>query len=143
MELGTFGAVFAFALELERRAQAFYEAVPADLARSYRPLAAGSRKRLGRLERARQEGISEMILEAITGLHSEDYEVPSEGAAGEEAWRGAAVALEATAARFYRAAAAKMPIAEAARLFQRMAQENDQRLEQAQALNNPSPPMRV
>ena len=137
MELGTFGALFAFALELERRALAFYEAAPASLAAEARPLAAGSRKRLGRLERARQEGISEMILEAITGLRSEDYAPPAEAGA----WPDVAAALEGTAARFYRDAAAKVPIAETARLFARLAEENDQRGQELR--RNPPPPAGV
>jgi len=121
MELGTFGAILTFAMELEGQAAAFYErAAEHDPAGPYHTRARQARKRVVRLERARREGVSEMILEAIHGLSSEDYQVePDPGAALE----AQAALLEATAARFYRDAAAKIPIPEIERLFRRMARD--------------------
>jgi rubrerythrin len=129
MELGTFGAILNFAMELEKQAADFYEAgIPGERADVFRSLARSARKRLGRLEQARRELVAEMILESITGLASDVYDVTLGPAAGEADRRRQACALEEAAASFYRDAAAKMPIREVVRLFRRMAAENEQHL---------------
>jgi len=128
VDLGTFGAVLAFALRLEERAAAFYEAgAQSGLAEVFGELARGSRKRLRRLEQARRELVNEMILEPIAGLSGADYQVDLDAGGGDEDRLRQARALEETSARFYRDAAAKMPIREVVRLFERMARENDRR----------------
>ncbi len=130
MELGTFGAIFRFAIELERQAADFYEAAAqGDVEDSFREMARGSRKRLRRLEQARQEGVAEMILESIEGLDSDSYPVDLTPDAEMSQRLHQAIALEETTALFYRDAAAKMPIQEIVRLFQRLAKENVQRQE--------------
>jgi rubrerythrin len=128
MELGTFGAILGFALDLEERAAGFYEAVAqGEREGAFQDLAKGTHKRLERLERARREGVAEMILESITGLSDDAYQVDLAPGAGEVDRLRQAIALEETAARFYRDAAAKMPIKEIVRLFERLAKENDKR----------------
>ena len=125
MDLGTFGAILGFALQIEKQAAVLYEGeAPPDKQALFQELARGSRKRLERLERARREGVTEMILESITGLDSADFELDL----GEEIdpLRQAA-ALEERAGRFFERAAEKMPVRGVARLFQRLAQENAQR----------------
>jgi len=89
--------------------------------------ARGTRKRLRRLERARREMISEMLLESIVGLESDNYAVAPDGESDEGALSRQAQYLEATCARFYRDAAAKLPIKEVVRVFERLARENEQR----------------
>jgi rubrerythrin len=123
MELGTFGAILGFALQIEEQAAEFYKTAPGDHpSELFADLARGARKRLARLERARREGVAEMILEPITGLDSDDYAVVlNPGMAPTEQAR----VLEKAAAQFYRDAASKMPIREVVRLFERMAREND------------------
>jgi len=128
VELGTFGAILKFALELEERAAAFYEAgARGRLAEDFAELARGSRKRHRRLEQARRELVNEMILESITGLEGEAYTVDLDATVDEAERLRQAERLEETAARFYRDAAAKMPIREIVRLFERLARENDRR----------------
>ncbi len=128
MELGTFGAVLKFALELEERAATFYEAgAEGGLAEVFGDLARGSRKRVRRLEQARRELVNEMILESITELDEEEYRVELDVGAEEPERLRQARALEETAARFYRDAASRMPIREVVRLFERLARENDKR----------------
>jgi len=128
VELGTFGAILKFALEMEERAAAFYEAgARGGLAEPFAELARGSRKRHRRLEQARRELVNEMILESITGLKGEAYAVDLDAMVDEAERRRQAELLEETAARFYRDAAAKMPIREIVRLFRRLARENEQR----------------
>ena len=128
MQLGTFGAILGFALELEEQAAEFYgEAAQGRLEELFRQLMQGSRKRLSRLERARREGVSEMILESITGLDSDAYCVELDPEVDEAERLRQAVALEETIHRFYQDAAKKMPIMEIVRLFQRLTKENEQR----------------
>ncbi|MEW6716903.1 MAG: hypothetical protein AB1345_05315 [Chloroflexota bacterium] len=68
MELGTFGAILGWALELEGQAIAFYEkCARGRLEDTFNTLAQGSRRRLKRLEQARRELVAEIILESITG----------------------------------------------------------------------------
>ena len=128
MELGTFGAILRFAMDLEQQAADFYEgAAGGGLEETFRELARGARKRLGRLERARREMVAEMILESITGLDGDAYRADLAPAASEAELLRQGQALEETSARFYRDAADKMPIREVVRLFQRLARENEQR----------------
>ena len=129
MELGTFGAILRFAMELEEQAGRFYkEAGQGELEGTFDGRAQSARKRLRRLERARREMVSEMLLESISDLDSDDYTVVLDAGAGEGELLRRARYLEATCARFYRDAAAKMPIREVVRLFERLARENEQRL---------------
>ena len=126
MELGTFGAIMSFALELEERASRFYEeAAKGRLEETFRQLAQTSRKRLKRLERARRELVSEMILESITGLDGDDYRVDLRSGGDEAGLVCQAEALEDAAVCFYQDAADKMPIREIARLFRQLARENE------------------
>ena len=128
MELGTFGAILRFAMDLEQRAADFYEeADGSELEEVFRELARGSRKRRNRLERARREMVVEMVLESITGLDGDAYGVNLDSEVDETGWLRQARALEETSARFYRDAADKMPIREVVRLFQRLVRENEQR----------------
>lgn len=128
MQLGTFGAILRFAMELESQAADFYEAAgQGELTDSFQEMARICRKRVSRLERARREGIAEMILESIEGLDSSSYPVDLTADGDTDQRLQQAIALEEMASRFYRDAAAKMPIQEIVRLFQRLADENIQR----------------
>ena len=128
MELGTFGAILRFAMDLEEQAVGFYEGTArGGLEETFGELAQGSGKRLRRLERARREMVAEMILESITGLDGDAYHVDLDPGTDEVSLVQQAQALEKVAARFYRDAAEKMPIREVVRLFQRLARENEQR----------------
>ena len=122
MQLGTFGAIFSFALELEQQAVDFYEsAAQGSLEATFTGRAEKGRKRISRLERARQEQVAEMILESIVGLDGDDYPIQPE--AGEAVAQ--AIELEETLRRYYVDASAKMPVREVARLFDRMARESE------------------
>jgi rubrerythrin len=126
MELGTFGAIMTFAMELEKRGVTLYgeseSEIPEELQKE---LLRGSRKRLKRLERAKREGVAEMILESITGLSDTAYQVEDAPSRIE-----LAVNFEETSARFFRAAAEKLPIREISRLLTRLAAENEARIKQ-------------
>jgi rubrerythrin len=128
MQLGTFGAILGFALEMEEQAAQFYEAsARGELEQLFRQLMRGSRKRFTRLERARREGVSEMILESITGFDGDAYQVELDPEASKVGRQRQAIALEETTQRYYQDAAEKMPILEIVRLFHRLTKENEQR----------------
>jgi len=128
MELGTFGAIMRFAIELEQQAAAFYESgARGDTESVFRRLARQSRKRARRLERARRESISEMILESIVGLEAENYIVDADPELDRDARLAQGIALEQVQARYYNEAGEKIPILGVARLFRRMAEENEKR----------------
>ena len=125
MELGTFGAILGFAMDLEERAATFYgRAAPGGLGRVFDKRAQDVKKRLRRLERARRELVSEMILGSITGLDGDNYRVTLDAVADEATLLAQARDLEAASTRFYRDAATKMPIREVARLLKRLADEH-------------------
>lgn len=126
MQLGTFGAIFTFALELEQQAVDFYDsAAQGSLEATFTGRAQKGRKRITRLERARQEGVAEMILESIVGLDGDDYPIEAQPQTDEAGLLAQAIELEETLRRYYVDASAKMPVREVARLFDRMARESD------------------
>ncbi len=102
-EINNFGAVIAHALELEQTLAALAEAA-GDEAR-----AADSRRRARELTRIRQEAISEMILEPLSGIE----EISLDGLDPEEAVRRIAA--------FYENAAEHMSIPDVARALRRLA----------------------
>jgi hypothetical protein len=69
MGLGTFGAIFKFAIEFEQACAKYYREVGDE----WTSLAAGAHKRAARLECVRREMVTEMILEPLTDRRSEDY----------------------------------------------------------------------
>jgi rubrerythrin len=125
MQLGTFGAILSFAIELEEQAETFYEkAASAVPDRIYSKLARSARKRAKRLERTRREGVAEMILESITGLDGNDYRFEYSSSTDATELKAQALALESNAQRFYMDAETKLPIKEVARSLNRLAEEN-------------------
>jgi rubrerythrin len=137
MDLATFGAILSHALDLEGRAAAFYEqGAQGELEEFFSDLAKGSEKRARRAERTRREGVAEMILEPITGMNSEAYEVDLEAPDDPGERLEKALALETASERFYRDASEKMPVREVARTFQRMAKENQSRQKRLEAFQS-------
>ncbi|MBN1964667.1 MAG: hypothetical protein JW910_08475 [Anaerolineae bacterium] len=139
MQLGTFAAVFEAALALEDHLAARYQAQsaaqPAAVAAAYRDLAADNTQRHKRLERVRRETVTEMILIPITDLVlGDDLAALAEADPGAPLPLAAARSVEASAQRFYEAAAAQIGQDEAARALQRMAKGNSKRLAQLETL---------
>jgi hypothetical protein len=118
MELNTLGAVVRFAISLEMQADSRY--VEWELARasdSVSEARAAAQRNLRALERIRREQVNEMLLEALTGLDSDEYELEAGAAIS-------ASSLESGLERFYRAAAARLSIPEVARSFARLADQH-------------------
>ncbi|MHB0877879.1 MAG: hypothetical protein ACYC5O_17715 [Anaerolineae bacterium] len=132
-ELGTFGAVVGFAIELEKHAVGFYQGLEEAGMEGAAAQAAGAlsrahKKRQQLLEQMRRENVTEMILEPIHGLHREEWLVAPVTSAG------GAVALERHIAGFCLAAAEKVSIPQVARQFRRLAAESETLEAQARQL---------
>ena len=138
MELGTLGAILKFALELEEKAQEFYQEAARRVSQPrlrelFQEYARRGRKRRQLLERTRRENTAEMILEPITGFFSEDYEPDCtlpEGISSAEVLEKAR-ALEEKTARFYEVAAGKVGITEVTRAFRKLGRENTERMSES------------
>jgi rubrerythrin len=129
MQLGTFGAVISFALALETQAFEFYEGLNQDVfSQSGHQLLKGSQKRLNRLRRIRQELVTEMILEPITGVDSDDYVLNVLDSSDPSEVLNQALRLEENMRRFYTTTAPLIPMKEVERAFLRLAKENETRL---------------
>ena len=131
MELGTFGAVFTFAIHLEENSAQFYEDAVGVLEsleakKLFSSLGAGARKRKKKVERARQEFVREAILVHVTGLSQNDYLIELESLHGmkEHQILEAALAIEKNRQRFYNNASKKIGQPDVSRTFKRLAKEN-------------------
>lgn len=134
MELGTFGAVLKFAMELEEKAISFYEAARSKSSKvdHFESLVRRGQKRLKTLERVRRENTTEMILEPIAGLDPNAYkpEISIPDGADEKAIRSMAVAMETKLQEFYTDAAVKVEfLIEAAYSLEALADENEDALQ--------------
>jgi hypothetical protein len=139
MELGTFGAVFNAAIEIETHLAQRYDAQSAnhtgEVQDAYRALAKGSEKRLKRLERVRRETVTEMILEPIRDLRlSDDLAALADIDSSAPLSPADAHQLELSAGAFYDKAAKKIGLAEAARALHRLGKENLKRAERLQQI---------
>ncbi len=111
--LTNFGAIFAFAIDLETQLGAYYQAA------GLSDLAAAADKRRTNLERVRRENITEIKLEPIDDLDADDFTFDLTDSSP-EGLRAAA----ATAARFYDSAAPKLNVREAQRALERCAKQH-------------------
>jgi hypothetical protein len=111
--LNSFGAVFAFAIDLETKLRDYY------LSAGDSAVAAECDKRRVNLERVRRENVTEIKLEAIEGLDEENYALTltDTSEVGQRA-------NHAAAARFYEQAAPKLNVREAQRALERCAKQH-------------------
>lgn len=132
-ECTTFGSVIRFALELEKGASGVYEELlkepkAAAAAETFRALAAAHKKRGELLEFTRQQKLNEMILEPIEDIKRENYLIETKTPKGVDVKAAAKFAskIEETSSKFYidSAKIAKMLMAEAARIMDKLGKEN-------------------
>jgi rubrerythrin len=131
VSLNTFGAIVTFAIDLEGAMQRFYEeasAVGGDAAETFENYAKKSAKRRQRLIAVRQDNVTEMVLEPISGLNQIDYEPKAATPTDQASALAEAIRLEQRAERFYMDAGPKLNVTEPRRAFQKLAQENTERL---------------
>lgn len=130
MELGTFGAIISFALDLEQQTYDYYETLKqAGLSDLTSQLLNGSQKRINRLLRIRQELVTEMILEPMTGIESGQYELSIAPGLDDVDPLDQAILLEKNLNDFYSDVASLIPMKEVERAFFRLAEENEKRIE--------------
>jgi rubrerythrin len=137
LELGTFGVVLKFAMEVEQEAINFYESASLavkdeELLGKFQDLHKRGLKRLKTLERVRRENVTEMILEPIIGFDSENYrlekEIPS--SAETKIVQELAVSIEKILLEFYTQAAAKVDfLSEVAYSFELLAEANERAIQ--------------
>lgn len=128
--LNSYGTIMAFAIDLEGKLHQYYQNIAAadeafaDYAKRY-----GKRK--ARIAQVRQEHVTEIVLEPITGLDQARYELtPDLSVSTRAAMIAEAIRLEQIAEQFYLDTSAKLNVTEAIRTFQKFAGENAERLEE-------------
>ncbi len=134
MELGTFGAIIKFALDIETKVGNFYESASdivkdAELVSIFADLVVRGQKRKKTLERVRRENVTEMILEPILEFDSESYSIDIEisESANNDNLRTLATNIETTLQKFYTTAALKTDfLIEAAYAFELLAEKNEE-----------------
>ena len=134
LDLGTFGAIMKFALELEGKVSDFYKEVSEHakddtLVGVFGDLVTRGQKRIKTLERVRRENVTEMILEPIEGLDSDSFGIETVVSQGidDATIKTLASAIETTLQKFYNAAAKKIDfLPEAEYAFELLAEKNEE-----------------
>ncbi|MGY5875293.1 MAG: hypothetical protein RTU30_06075 [Candidatus Thorarchaeota archaeon] len=137
MDLGTFGAVMKFALQLEEDSHSFYESAIIgvsndEIKTTFNSLMQRSEKRRELLERVRRENVTEMILEPISGLEISDYSIVTlcQSDLDDTKRCELAISIEVKRHRFYEDAGGKIEfLIEAADAFERLADENEENID--------------
>ena len=134
MDLGTFGAIMKFALEVENEVTSFYESASENvkdqnLSGLFSNLSSRGQKRVKTLERVRRENVTEMILEPIIGLNSDTYKPDTTIPEGSDdnTVQKIAAEIEKNLHAFYNQAAAKIEfLSEVAYSFELLAEANEE-----------------
>ena len=136
MELGTFGALLRFAMDLERQAGEFYRSLASKIQHSsatelFSGYAREHARRLKLLEGLRQQSINEVLLEPISDMDSRMYlfTVNVRDEMDVEAALDAALDIETKVGAFYRDSlqVAGMVLGEVGRVFRKLSEENKER----------------
>jgi hypothetical protein len=135
MALSTFGAIMAFAREIVMQTEDAYtllarKADNALLKEALQTLLAETSKNRALIEEARRLNVTEMILEPVTGLFSEDYEMDIQIS---EKGRDIdileiAIVLEGRERGFFQDASSRVPLPEVARFFRKIVQKKDKNI---------------
>jgi hypothetical protein len=141
MTLSTFGAIMGFAAELVKQAEDHYGALALrakdnTLKEVLETLSSEEVGNYALMMRVRRENVTEMILEPVSGLRREDYEmdpnVPDHG--GDAEIIRSALILEERGKRFFQDASVKVPLPEVARIFRKVVQKKEENLQRLQGL---------
>ncbi|MEM4657483.1 MAG: hypothetical protein QXX77_03565 [Candidatus Methanosuratincola sp.] len=139
MQLGTFGAILKFASELEEAASNFYDGaakkVSPDLQKTFCDFANASKKNKQMLERTRRMEMQEMILEAITGIDSDNYKVDSTTSTDEKKNIGKAIEIESKTKKFYEDSMEKLGfLPNVKKTLAKLAAEKQERIKRLQSI---------
>jgi len=141
MALTTFGAIMGFAAEITGRTGEIYKtmvqkAKDPGLKEALQALSVEGGKSHSLMEKTRRENVTEMILEPISGLRQEDYEIDLKvtDQMGDADLLKAALAFEERERKFFSDVSTKVPLPEVARVFRKLAQKKQENLERLQGL---------
>ena len=141
MGLSTFGAIMNFALERVGYSVTIYKSVAQKakdsvLKETLQVLLDEETKNYALMEQTRRENVTEMILEPITGLQREDYEIKvnlSDQPKDVDLLKVVLV-LEEKERDFFNDSSAKVPLPEVARTFRRIVQKKEKTLAKLKTL---------
>ena len=140
LDLGTFGAIIKFALEIENEVRELYHGLSeqskdAELKQLFKDLETRGQKRIQTLERVRRENVTEMILEPIEGLDSDSFRIHTAILAKDETTLKNHVAtIESALQSFYTTAARKIDfLPEAEYAFELLAEKNEETIKRLDA----------
>ena len=141
MALTTFGAIMGFAAEIVGQTEETYNALmqkakDSALKETFQVLMMEEKKNRSLMEKTRRENVTEMILEPLTGLRDEDYELKLaiQDRMGDADLLKAALVLEEREKRFFQDASSKVSLHEVARTFRKIAQKKDDNIAKLQSL---------
>ena len=141
MALSTFGAIMGFAAEITGRTADTYKtmvqiAKGPGLKEILQALSVEGEKSHSLMEKTRRENVTEMILEPISGLHQEDYEIDLKvtDQMRDADLLKAALAFEEREKKFFSDVSSKVPLPEVARIFRKLAQKKQENLTKLQSL---------
>ena len=141
MALTTFGAIMGFAGEIVGQTEEAYKALAqkakdSALKEVLQILLGDEKKNRSLMEKTRRENVTEMILEPITGLREEDYELSLkvQDRMGDADLLKAALVLEEREKRFFHDASSKVSLPEVARIFRKIVQKKEDNIAKLQSL---------
>ena len=141
MGLTTFGAIMGFAAEMAGKTEEVYKTfVSKARTQALREVLQGLAEEEGKnhalMVKARRENVTEMILEPVTGLQQEDYEIALKmpEVMEDAGLLKAALMLEERGKRFFQDASSKVPLPEVGRIFRKAAQKKEENLARLQGL---------
>ena len=141
MALSTFGAIMGFAAEITGQTGEICKtlakkAKDLTLREVLQVLSAEEGKSHSLMEKTRRENVTEMILEPITGLHQEDYEIDLKVADQMEDadLLKTVLVFEEREKKFFNDVSSQIPLPEVGRIFRKMAQRKEKNLTKLKAL---------
>ncbi|MEJ5292034.1 MAG: hypothetical protein WHS82_00325 [Candidatus Methanosuratincola sp.] len=139
MQLGTFGAILKFASELEEAASNFYEGAAKkaslDLQKTFTDFANVSKKNKQMIERTRRMEMQEMILEAITGIDSDNYKFDMTISSEDKENVERAIEIESKTKKFYEDSMEKLGfLPNVKKMLAKFASERQDRIKRLQGL---------
>jgi len=139
MQLGTFGAILKFASELEDATSNFYDEAAKksspEVQKIFSDFANASKKNKQLIERTKRMEMQEMVLEAITGIDSDNYKTDTSICAEEKKNVVKAIEIESTTKRFYEDSMGKLGfLPNVKRTLAKLAAEKQERIKRLQGL---------
>ena len=146
MALSTFGAIMGFAAEMVGQTKGAYETLVGKaknptLRETFQAFLREEDKTYSLMEKTRRENVTEMILEPITGLHQENYEITLkvQDQMEDSDLVKIGLVLEKREKLFFQDASSKVPLSEVARIFKKIVQKKEENLTKLQSLGLTSP----